>query len=264
MTSSKTCIQAPYRFVFPRASVEVHLPDGRVIEGPRGTPVGNFLKLVENQTAPSVLDPTAPIVGAVVNGELRELTYPITIDSRIRPVTMAESDGMLIYRRSLTFLLDAAFEDLFPEANLTIDHSVSFGGYYCRVSDMKRLSANKLERLERHMRKLVTANLSSSVKYPSPKLWLIFKPKAIWIKCGCWRTVPKITWCSTGWAITRIITMAIWCHPPVIYAGLPSARPMAGSRCALPAAPGLPKSSPCPITPSCCCLSANMGNGWTG
>jgi uridine kinase len=159
MTSSQISIQAPYRFVFPRASVEVHLPDGRVIEGPRGTPVGNFLKLVENQTAPSELDPTAPIVGAVVNGELRELTYPITMDSRIHPVTMAESDGMLIYRRSLTFLLDAAFEDLFPEASLTIDHSVSFGGYYCRVSGMKRLSANKLKRLERHMRKLVTANL---------------------------------------------------------------------------------------------------------
>jgi uridine kinase len=98
-------------------------------------------------------------VGAVVNGELRELTYPVTMDSRIRPVTMAESDGMLIYRRSLTFLLDTAFEDLFPEASMTIDHSVSSGGYYCRVSGMKRLSANKLARLERHMRQLVAENL---------------------------------------------------------------------------------------------------------
>ena len=68
MTSSKTDTQVPYRFVFPRASVEVHLPDGRVIEGPRGTPVGNFLKLVENQTAPSELDPTAPIVGCRYSG----------------------------------------------------------------------------------------------------------------------------------------------------------------------------------------------------
>jgi uridine kinase len=121
--------------------------------------VGSFLKLVESPTAPFEDEPTAPVVGAVVNGELRELNYPVTMDSRIRPVTMAESDGMLIYRRSLTFLLDAAFEDLFPEASLTIDHSVSFGGYYCRVSGMKRLSVHKLVRLERRMRQLVAADL---------------------------------------------------------------------------------------------------------
>ncbi len=151
--------QTAFKFVTPRATVEVHLPDGRVIEGLRSAPVGNFLKLVENPAAHPDNGHDAPIVGAVVNGELRELTYPVTMDSRIRPVTMAESDGMLIYRRSLTFLLDSAFEDLFPEASLTIDHSVSFGGYYCRVSGLKRLSANKLARLERCMRQLVAANL---------------------------------------------------------------------------------------------------------
>ena len=174
-----TSLPATFQFVSPRPSVEVHLPDGQVIEGPRDAPVGDFLKLVENQNGkptrgerppapdedePTVNPPsggvrTAPIVGAVVNGELRELTFPITMDARIRPVTMAESDGMLIYRRSLTFLLDAAFEDLFPEASLTIDHSVSFGGYYCRVSRLKRLSANKLRRLERRMRQLVAEDL---------------------------------------------------------------------------------------------------------
>jgi uridine kinase len=148
-----------FQFTSPRATVEVHLPDGRVIEGPRGAPVGDFLKLVDHPDAKPDDGLTAPIVGAVVNGELRELIYPIAMDARVRPVSMAESDGMLIYRRSLTFLLDAAFEDLFPEASMTIDHSVSFGGYYCRVSGMKKLSANKLARLERHMRKLVAADL---------------------------------------------------------------------------------------------------------
>lgn len=148
-----------FQFSSPRASVEVHLLDGRVIEGPRGAPVGDFLKLIENPAAQPDDGPAAPVVGAVVNGELRELTYPISMDARVRPVTMAESDGMLIYRRSLTFLLDAAFEDLFPEASMTIDHSVSFGGYYCRVTGLKKLSVNKLARLERHMRKLVAANL---------------------------------------------------------------------------------------------------------
>ena len=140
-----------YQFIAPRSTVEIHLPDGRAIEGPRGAPVGEFLKLLE--TAP------APVVGAIVNGDLRELTYPIQLEARVRPVTMAEGDGMLIYRRSLTFLLDAAFEDLFPDAVLRVDHSVSSGGYFCQVSDPAILTAQNLALIEERMRALVEADL---------------------------------------------------------------------------------------------------------
>jgi uridine kinase len=141
-----------FQFITPRTTVEIHLPDGRVISGPRGAPVGDFLNTLE--TAES-----APIVGAVVNGELRELTFPIEIDARVRPVSMEEADGMLIYRRSLTFLLDAAFEALYPEAVLTIDHSVSSGGFYCHVDDPSILTPSELARLEEYMRELVKADL---------------------------------------------------------------------------------------------------------
>jgi uridine kinase len=65
--------------------------------------------------------------------ELRELTYPITIESKVLPVTLSDADGARIYRRSLVFLLETAFEDLFPQVELNVDHSVSSGGYYCKV-----------------------------------------------------------------------------------------------------------------------------------
>jgi uridine kinase len=99
------------------------------------------------------------MVGAVINGELRELTYPIQMDATVRPVTMGEADGMLIYRRSLTFLLDAAFDDLYPEAVLTIDHSVSSGGYYCEVTGRPEPTLIELSELEAHMRELVEQDL---------------------------------------------------------------------------------------------------------
>ena len=140
-----------FQFSTPRSTVEIHLPDGRVIHGPRGAPVGDFLQLVQS--------PSIPVVGAVVNGDLRELTYPIQMEAHVRPVTMAEADGMLFYRRSLTFLLDAAFEDIFPDAMLTVDHSVSSGGYYCQVSDPTLLTRKNLAKLEEHMRELVDADL---------------------------------------------------------------------------------------------------------
>ena len=138
--------------VSPRTTVEIHLADGRVLSGPRNAPIGTFLKAIEDPNLP-------PVVGAVVNGELRELTYPIKMDSHVRPVTMGEADGMRIYRRSLTFLLETVFEELFPDAILTVDHSVSSGGYYCQVSERPPLSDEELANLEARMHEIVSQDL---------------------------------------------------------------------------------------------------------
>jgi uridine kinase len=143
---------APIKFVDQRPIVEVHLPDGRVLSGPRGAPVGLFLQALPERENP-------PIVGAIINGELRELTCPIVMEATVRPVTMGEPDGMLIYRRSLTFLMDSAFDDLFTNGVLTIDHSVASGGYFCQVAGRDPLSDPELEMLEAHMRALVESDL---------------------------------------------------------------------------------------------------------
>ncbi|GAB4503838.1 MAG: nucleoside kinase [Anaerolineales bacterium] len=135
-----------------RPEVEIHLPDGRILSGPRGAPVGDFLRVVAASFE-------APIIAAIVNNDLRELTFPIKFEAQVRPVTMADADGARIYRRSLTFLLEMAFGDLFPKSTLTIDHSVSFGGYYCQVAGRKPLSEAELSALETHMRELIVANL---------------------------------------------------------------------------------------------------------
>lgn len=138
--------------VEPLSTVEIYLPDGRVFSGPRGVPVERFL-----QALPEWNDP--PIVGAIINGELRELTYPIMIESRIQPVTTADPDGSRIYRRSLVFLLETAFEDLFPDAELTVDHSVSSGGYFCQVLNHPQLDQAELDALDHRMQELVARDL---------------------------------------------------------------------------------------------------------
>jgi uridine kinase len=136
----------------PRNTVEVLLPDGRVYTGPRGETIESFLKALPEWDNP-------PIVGAIINNELRELTHAIEVDSRVKPVTMADADGARIYRRSLTFLLEAAFQDLFPKATLMVDHSVSSGGFYCQVSGRPPLTNGEVHDLEAHMHEIVERNL---------------------------------------------------------------------------------------------------------
>jgi uridine kinase len=140
------------RITQPNDVIQIHLLDGRTLEGPRGATAEEFLQTVQ-------ADYSAPIVGAIINGDLHELTYSVTMESRVQPVTMADADGARIYRRSLTFLLEAAFSALFPTAILLIDHSVASGGYYCHVHGRDPLSDAELASLEAEMRRLADANL---------------------------------------------------------------------------------------------------------
>ena len=149
MTDTLTSIQETRL----RDTVEIILPGGQVFSGPRNTPVGDFLRLLPNWNEPQ-------IVGAIVNGELRELTFKITMDSKVKPIDMSSADGARIYRRSITFLLEAAFEELFPRASMAIDHSVSSGGYYCTVTGFDPLTQEVLDQLANKMLSMVEVDQS--------------------------------------------------------------------------------------------------------
>ena len=141
-----------FKLVQPRETIEIKLPDGRVYEGDRNSTLGQFFK-----SLPEAEDPL--IVCGIVNGSLRELTYPLKMECEVVPVTVADADGARIYRRSLTFLLEAAFQELYPAGVLKIDHAVTSGGFYCTVEGRDPLSVEELANLEKHMRELVEKDL---------------------------------------------------------------------------------------------------------
>ncbi len=145
------------QIVEKRNTIEVHLDDGRVLSGPRGKTIEEFLMILpgwaESQT-----------MGAVVNNELRELTYSLEMDARLKPLRMVNPDGARIYRRSLTFLLQATFESLFPNSSLYIDHSITHGGYYCNVIDRDPLNEEEIKSLYNKMKELVSQDIKFNKK----------------------------------------------------------------------------------------------------
>ncbi len=135
----------------PRDSVQVWLEDGRVFEGPVGTPLEAFI-------AEAGLDAPIPTVAALIDNELRELAYRVEEDVEVSPVTMADSDGFRIYRRSLAFLLVTAVHELFPEASIYVDHSLTFGGYFCQAEGREPFTTDELAQIESRMRQIVSAD----------------------------------------------------------------------------------------------------------
>ena len=136
----------------PRGEIEIELPDGRLIRGPRGSKIADLLELIKEWDG-------SKIVGAVVEGNLRELSFRLERDAYISPLNLSTSDGSKIYRRSLTFLLETAFEQLYEDYFIAIDHSVPSGGYFCKVLGRPPLASEEIRALERKMNELVNEDL---------------------------------------------------------------------------------------------------------
>lgn len=136
----------------PRQTAQITLPDGNTFEGPIGTTLEDFL---------SVACPEAevPLIAALVDGQLRELTYAIERDCHVKPIDLSESDGVRIYRRSLTFLMVAAVSRAFPEAEVYVDHSLPYGGYFCEARNRPPFTEDELQQLANEMQAMVDADV---------------------------------------------------------------------------------------------------------
>ena len=137
-------------------------PEGSVWAAPVGTRLEAFFKHAYPDLIPMTRAPDAPaertVIAAIVDGSLRELSFPINRDVEVRPVLLSDSDGMRIYRRSLSFVLVVAAHELFPGRKIRIDHSLPFGGYYCNVVGGKPFSAEEIARLKARMAEIIAAD----------------------------------------------------------------------------------------------------------
>lgn len=134
----------------PRRDVHATLAHNLTLAGPIGTLVGDFL-----QAAAQPLKFDAPLMGAIVDGQLRELDYPLFTDATVEPVLLSSSDGGRIYRRSLVMLLTTAADELWPGCRLSVRYAVPDGGFYCTRLDGPALTQLELGHLEDHMQRIV-------------------------------------------------------------------------------------------------------------
>jgi len=120
--------------------------NGREMEVAKGIRIEDLVRDLKGKKG-------SQIVAAIVNNEIRELTFPIEQECTITPVDLSSADGIRIYQRSLKFLLIKAVHDLFPDKELQVRHSVRRGVFF-EIVDYK-VTAEDVERLERRMRELV-------------------------------------------------------------------------------------------------------------
>lgn len=93
-------------------------------------------------------------LAAFVNNILKELNHSIVEAGSIEFIDIGSDDGMLIYNRSLSFLLLKALLDLFPDNSVLIRHSVG-SGLYITFKDSAIITKEDSQKIKEHMRELI-------------------------------------------------------------------------------------------------------------
>lgn len=133
----------------------------------------------------------APIVAAIVENELYELTATVKTPATVQFLDLTDQEGQRIYRRSLTFLLIAAAYELFPEAVVTVEHSLG-KGLYCEIKKSPELSTADVTAIERRMRQLVKMDLPiKKRRVPLSEAAQIFRRQGFEDKLALLKNWPK-------------------------------------------------------------------------
>jgi len=102
---------------------------------------------------------TDPVAMASINGRRTDLYETLSHEDHIRLFRLRERRTAPTIQRTVSFILDAACEQLFPGCELRMEFSYG-RGVYCRLLGLEQgLTPTEIEAIEQRMRDLVAADL---------------------------------------------------------------------------------------------------------
>lgn len=102
------------------------------------------------------------VVSAKVNYKSEDLNFAVYKPKDIEFIDITSSSGMRVYIRTLTIILAKAINDLYPHAELHLDHPLS-KGYFCNVKNIEGgLTEAHVQEIRARMQEIVDANLPIS------------------------------------------------------------------------------------------------------
>ena len=89
-----------------------------------------------------------------LNGEMRDLTRPITEDTNLAIVTRKDPDALELLRHDAAHVMAEAVQELFPDTQVTIGPAIENGFYYDFARE-KPFTTDDLAKIEDRMREIV-------------------------------------------------------------------------------------------------------------
>jgi threonyl-tRNA synthetase len=132
-------------------------PQHIVVKGPNGVSASLPAGATTQDALHALGAVKGQILAARVDGELRDLTAPVTDGMTVEPVPADSDDGRAILRHSVAHIMAQAVTDLFPGAKFAIGPPIEDGFYY--DFDVPRpFTPQDLEAIESRMHEIIREN----------------------------------------------------------------------------------------------------------
>lgn len=96
---------------------------------------------------------------ALVNNRVRELTYELTADSVVEPLTLTHAESVRIYQTSLRYLVAMAMNRIRPEIKIRFSYNVSRSIFIQILNEGIRADRELVHELEQEMKRLIAADI---------------------------------------------------------------------------------------------------------
>ncbi|WP_291635579.1 nucleoside kinase [Clostridium sp.] len=133
-------------------SLNIGLKDGRNILVENGTILNAIIKDIH-------LLNDVPVVLGKFNNKLYELGETITQDGNFDTIDITSRIGMMTYVRTLQFVLIKAVLELFPEAKISIEHSLS-KGLFGEIQKTPALDIDDIYDIKSRMGEIIKADIT--------------------------------------------------------------------------------------------------------
>ena len=134
------------------AMIKIHIKEGEILEKEPGVSAGEVLSGVLSKKKRKQL------ILARVNGELKDLSFPLTENSEVEPVFPGDPEALEVLRHSASHLMAQAVKQLYPDAKLAIGPAIESGFYY-DFDTGTPFSPEDLEKIEARMREIAKESL---------------------------------------------------------------------------------------------------------
>jgi threonyl-tRNA synthetase len=131
--------------------MKISFPDGAVREYSNGSSALDIAKSISEGLARKVL-------AASVNGEVWDLTRPISNDASLKLITWDDADGKNTFWHSSAHLMAEAVETMFPGVKFWVGPALEKGFYYDMDLGDKKITEEDLVILEKKMNELARQN----------------------------------------------------------------------------------------------------------
>lgn len=166
--------------------LELTLKSGESLKVNEGTSFYEFMK--ENN-----IPIKFPFILAKIDEDIFELNSPIEKEGKFELMDISTDMGMSVYIRSLQFVLIKAVYDIFPEASVTIEHSLG-KGIFGEVHKEEKLNEGDILRIKNRMQEIINADINiEKVSINKGKAIEIFKKYSMYDKVRLLKHLNKDT-----------------------------------------------------------------------